>query len=151
MTSSEPLWGLPDPDSHAEFYSGTVVKRFLAWIVDTILILVLCVLALPFTAFVGVFFFAGLFLAIGLCYRISSLTAWSATPGMRLVAIEFRNGRGDRFDLTTASAHTVLFLIMTSLFPLQILSMLSMLVSARGQGLNDHLLGTAAINQAREW
>lgn len=151
MTYSDALWGLPDPDTHGEFYASIATKRFLAWIVDTIVILLISVIAIPFTAFVGLFFFAGLFLLSGIIYRVVTIANWSATPGMKLMAIEFRNARGERFDLGTSVAHTVLFLLMSSLFIVQIASMVLMVVSPRGQGLHDLVLGTAAINRAREW
>lgn len=146
---SEPLWGLPDPDTHGDFYEATAMKRFVAWIVDTILILLISLVAIPFTAFIGLFFFAVLFLIVSFVYRTATIASWSATPGMRLMGIEFRNARGERFDSMTAAAHTMLYLIMMSVFVLQAVSILLMLVSARGQGLHDHLLGTAAINRAR--
>lgn len=151
MTYSDALWGLPDPDTHSDFYANIATKRFLAWIVDTIVILLISVIAIPFTAFVGLFFFAGLFLLVGIIYRVVTIANWSATPGMKLMAIEFRNARGERFDLATSVAHTLLFLVMSSLFIVQIVSMVLMVVSPRGQGLHDLMLGTAAINRAREW
>ena len=52
---------LPDPEIQSEFYADVPFKRFLAWIVDTVLIVVLCVLILPLTAFTGIFFFGFLF------------------------------------------------------------------------------------------
>ncbi|MCA8880687.1 MAG: RDD family protein [Rhodobacteraceae bacterium] len=151
MTTSDPLWGLPDPDTHGEFYAATTMKRFFAWIVDTVLILLLSLVAIPFTAFVGLFFFALLFLMVSLVYRIAAIAAWSATPGMLLAGLELRTARGERFDAATAAAHTILYLVMMSFFVLQAVSILLMLTSARGQGLHDHLLGTAAINRARTW
>jgi len=142
--------GLPDPDTHGEFYADTAIKRFFAWIVDTVLILLLTLLAIPFTAFVGLFFLAGLFVLVGLAYRVVTIANASATPGMRLMAIEFRTSSGERFDLAMATLHTLLYLFMSSLFVLQVVSIILMLTTARGQGLHDHLLGTAAINRARE-
>ncbi|MEV8466751.1 RDD family protein [Fluviibacterium sp. DFM31] len=144
------LWGLPDPDTHGDFYADTTIKRFFAWLVDTILILGLSLLAIPFTAFTGLFFFGFLFLAVGLVYRIWAMSSRSATPGMRLMAIEFRNSRGERFDTATATLHVLMFYFMTTFFVLQIISIILMLTSSRGQGLHDMLLGTAAINRSRK-
>ena len=39
--------GLPDPDLHAEFYADVPLKRLLAFIVDSILIVVITVLLIP--------------------------------------------------------------------------------------------------------
>ncbi len=147
---TDPLWGLPDPDTHGGFYSGTSSKRLVAWIVDTILIVMISLVAIPLTAFVGLFFFALLFLGASFIYRTASIAAWSATPGMILMGIELRNARGERFDAGTAAAHTMLYLVMMSFFVLQAVSILLMLLNARGQGLHDMLLGTAAINRASQ-
>lgn len=143
------LPGLPDPDLFPDVYADTVMKRFFAWIVDTIAITLISIVAIPFTAFVGLFFFAGLFILVSLVYRIASLTRWSATPGMRLMAIEIRARDGSPLDLPTAALHTLGYLVMSALVILQAISIILMLTSARGQGLHDQLLGTAAINRTR--
>ena len=141
--------GLPDPDLYPEIYADTVTKRFFAWIVDTIAITLISILAIPFTAFLGLFFFAGLFVLVSLVYRTASLARWSATPGMRLMAIEIRARDGGPLDLPTAALHTIGYLVMSALVILQAISVILMLTSARGQGLHDQLLGTAPINRMR--
>lgn len=144
------LWGLPDPDAAPEFYDDVVVKRLLAWIVDTALITGLTLLAIPLTAFIGLFFFAGLFLVISFVYRTWTISSASATPGMRLMGIEFRTFRGERFDTAMAALHTGAFLAMSTIFLVQAVSVVMMLTTARRQGLHDMLLGTAAVNRARD-
>jgi hypothetical protein len=57
MTSTRLLHELPSPETEAAFYSGVAVKRGLAWVFDAVLIGILCTLALPFTAFTGIFYF----------------------------------------------------------------------------------------------
>jgi uncharacterized RDD family membrane protein YckC len=141
------LSGLPDPDRHAEFYADVPVKRFIAWILDGIAILLLALLAVPFTAFTALFFFPLLWLLVGLVYRIVTIANWSATPGMRMMAIEFRTGSGARFDLQTAALHTLGYTVSMAAFPLQAVSIVLMLTTPRGQSLPDHMLGTAAINR----
>ena len=145
---TDPLWGLPDPDTHAGFYAGTAGKRLVAWVVDTFLIVLISLVAIPLTAFVGLFFFALLFLGASFIYRTASIATWSATPGMILMGLELRNARGERFDVWTAAAHTAIYLFLMSVFVLQAVSILMMLLNSRGQGLHDMLLGTAAINRA---
>ena len=147
-TMTDPLWGLPDPDLSPEFYADVPVKRLIAWGVDTILIALICVAIIPFTAFTALFFLPALFLVVGLVYRIATLAGRSATPGMRLMAIEFRTRDGRRFDLGTAAVHTVLYTLSVSFVFPQIVSVILMLTSARAQGLSDHFLGTAALNRA---
>ncbi len=146
MTSTAQTWGLPDPDDHAEFYADVTTKRFIAWIADTCIIFALTLLILPFTAFMGLFVYPILWIAIGFTYRSASISAGSATLGMRLMSIQLRNRQGARFDAATALGHTFLYYAMASLVVLQAISVLFMLIGARGQGLHDMMLGTAAIN-----
>ena len=149
MMPTDPLWGLPDPDAAPEFYSDVAMKRLFAWIVDSILILLLSILVLPLTAFTGIFFFAGIYLTVALAYRIVTIARYSATPGMLLTAIELRRSDGSRFDAPTAMLHTVLYMFFITVFFLQAISVVLMLLNPRGQGLHDMLLGTAALNRSR--
>jgi uncharacterized RDD family membrane protein YckC len=139
---------LPDPEYQAEFYADVPVKRALAWVVDTLLIAALTMLVVPFTAFVGLFFLPALYLAVGFLYRTVALTRNSATLGMRLMAIEFRDRSGRRFDLGTAVLHTLGYTLTIGTLLPQLLSIGLMLTTARGQGLTDIVLGTVAINRA---
>ncbi len=148
MIASDPLWGLPDPDLKPEFYADVPTKRLLAWVVDTILITLLCLVILPFTAFTAIFFFPLLYLVVGFVYRSVTLAGRSATWGMRLMAIEFRTSDGRRFDLPTAVLHTLGYSISISMVLVQIVSIGLMLMTPRAQGLTDMVLGTAAVNRA---
>lgn len=141
-------YALPDPYAQAEFYDDIPAKRFLAWVVDAVLILALCLLVLPFTFFLGLFFFPLLWLVLGFLYRWGTLSAGSATWGMRLVAIEVRRADGARLDPATAFAHTLIYTVAMGTLVLQALSVVLILLSPRRQSLADHLLGTAALNRA---
>ena len=66
---------------------------------------------------------------------------------MRLMAIEFRDRTGRRFDLATAFLHTLGYTLTIATLLLQVLSIGLMLTSARRQGLSDLVLGTVAINR----
>jgi uncharacterized RDD family membrane protein YckC len=147
MTSTA-FWGLPDPDTKPEFYTDVASKRLIAWIADTILIVLICALIVPFTAFTALFFLPLLGLVVSLIYRIVTIANWSATPGMRLVALEFRCHDGHRFDLSMAALHTLGYTVSVSMVFPQVISVILMLTSARGQGLTDMVLGTAALNRA---
>ncbi|WP_099825414.1 RDD family protein [Oceaniglobus indicus] len=140
--------GLPDPDTQGAFYADVPSKRFFAWLIDILLIGLLSVLVLPFTLFLGLFFFPLIFMVISFMYRTVSLANRSATPGMRVMAIEFRTARGQMFDLPAAFLHTVGYTASVTVFPAQLVSIVLMLTTARAQGLTDHVLGTAAINRA---
>ena len=140
--------GLPDPDLHAEFYSDIPLKRFLAFIVDAVLITVITVLIIPLTAFTALFYLGFLGLVVSFVYRTLTLASRSATPGMRLMAIELRTHHGERFDLGTSFMHTLLFTLSMSMVVPQILSIIMIVTTDRRQGLYDMVLGTAVINRA---
>lgn len=141
------LNGLPDPERSAEFYAGIPAKRLLAWVVDTVLIGIASVAVLPFTAFTGLFFFPALMLVVGFFYRWFTLAGGSATWGMRLMSIEIRQSDGGRLTNETAFQHTLGYTLSVAIPPVQLLSIVMMLMSERRQGLTDSILSTAAINR----
>ncbi len=148
--TTDPLPGLPDPVARPEFYAGVPMKRALAWGVDAVLILILMVPAYIATALtiIGILLWPILFLLVGFLYRWVTIANGSATPGMRLLSIELRDRDGRRFDAQTAFMHTLGYSVSMAVFPLQVVSIALMLISDRGQGLTDHILGTTAINRA---
>ena len=83
---------------------------------------------------------------VGFLYRWGTIAARSATPGMRMMAIEFRDRDGQRFDGGTAFLHTAGYTFSVVTVPLQLISIVMMLLTARRQGLTDIILGTAAVN-----
>ena len=138
---------LPDPVTHAEFYSGVTMKRGFAWVIDTILIALVVALVVVLTLGVSLFILPILYLAVGFFYRTFTLAGSSATPGMRLMNIEFLTRDGERFDFAHAFLHTLGYTLSMGTLLVQILSVFLMLTSSRGQGLTDHVLGTVAINR----
>jgi uncharacterized RDD family membrane protein YckC len=147
MTMTDARWGLPDPEVSPELYADVPLKRLVAWIVDFVVIAVLTAIVVPFTFFTGLFFLPVLFLFLGFLYRWATIATGSATWGMRLAAIEFRDASGARLDSGTAFLHTLGYTVSVSVFPLQLVSIVLMLISDRRQGLTDHVLGTAALNR----
>lgn len=140
--------GLPSPEMHAEFYADIPSKRLAAFVIDSILIILITIALIPLTAFTALFYLGFLGLVVSLIYRIVSLANRSATPGMRLMAIEFRNHRGERLNLATATVHTLLFTVSMSMVLPQLISVILILTTGRAQGLYDLFLGTAVINRA---
>lgn len=138
---------LADPVHQPEFYASVAPKRGIAWVIDTGLVFVLCLLIIPFTAFIGLFVFGALFFVVNFVYRVVTITGGSATLGMQLMAIEFRDDQGHRFDLSKAFWHTVGYTLSWMISPLQLISVVLMMISARGQGLTDHVLGTTVLNK----
>lgn len=139
---------LPDPDRHAAFYDGVALKRGLAWVVDTLFVTLLVLVAIPFTAFTALFFLPLLWLTVGFVYRWVTVSNRSATWGMRLMGIEFLDRTGLRFDAATAFVHTLGYTLSMAFVLPQVISVGLMCLSRRGQGLTDMLLGSVAINRA---
>ena len=141
------MTAFPDPHVQPEFYEGIPSKRLFAWVIDTGLIALICVLILPFTAFTGILFFPLLNLVVGFIYRVITLTNSSATWGMRIMSMEIRDA-GDRpLSLTMAFLHTLGYSVSVTMAPLQLISIVLMCTSARAQGLTDMVLGTTPMNR----
>lgn len=137
----------PDPFRAPQFYDSVPSKRFIAWIIDTVIIMLLSVLIIPFTAFTALFFFPLLYLVIGFGYRSVTIAASSATWGMRMMSIELRDARGERFDFSQALMHTLGYSLSMAFFLVQVASIIMMMGSARGQSLTDMALGSVMINR----
>ena len=142
--------GHPDPELDAGFYAGVPIKRAIAWLADSVLIGMLVLIAIPFTFGLGLLMLPMLWLGIGLMYRIVSISSWSATPGMRFMAIEFRNRYGARFTTAEAATHTVIYTTGIVFALIHLISIVLMLTGAKKQGIPDHALGSVAINRPTE-
>ncbi|WP_281967956.1 RDD family protein [Roseovarius nanhaiticus] len=138
---------LPDPVAQPEFYAGVPTKRLLAWLIDSVLILVFCVIALVLTLGIGFFFLPALMLIVGLVYRIATLSRGSATWGMAVMAIELRRHDGTRLDPLTAALHTLGYSASMAFVLPQVVSVLLMLTDNSARGLSDMILGTAMLNR----
>ena len=142
-----PDWRLPDPALQPAFYADVPLKRFLAFLVDFVLLLILAAVLVIFTFGIAAIFMAPVWWLLNLFYRSVAIAQGSATPGMRLFAIEFRNADGHRLSGGEAFLHSLGFMISFTFFPLQLVSMAMMVLSERKQGLTDHAMGTVAINR----
>ena len=141
---------LPDTIAQAAFYETVPTNRLFAWILDAAIILGICLVVLPFTGFLGIFFWPLMWLVVGFAYRTITIANRSATWGMRLVSIELLNRTGARLDLTKAIFHTLGYIISIGIFLLQAVSIVLICASMRGQSLIDHVLGAVMLNkQAR--
>ncbi|WP_123791964.1 RDD family protein [Pacificibacter maritimus] len=149
--NDDALWGLPDPETQSGFYASVPAKRLWAFVIDLVVVSILTALILPLTAFTGIFFFPFLFAVVSFAYRVVTLSGASATLGMRVLGIEFRTSKGERFDLGMAFLHTALFTVWASMGLPQVVSVVLMLLTARKQGLSDVILGTAAINRPSQF
>lgn len=131
----------------SDAFSGVALKRGIAWIFDMVLIGIISTFVLPFTAFTGIFFFPALMLVVGFFYRWFTIASGSATWGMRLVGITLRDIDNRPLSSGTAFAHTLGYSISICVPPLQLISIIMMLVSPQAKGLTDYLLGTYAMNR----
>ena len=141
------MMNLPDPDRQPQFYDGVAIKRLIAWIADTILILLISCVVVLFTAFVGLLIWPILYLTIGFVYRWVTISGNSATWGMSLAGVEIRDNRGERLDASGAFLHTLGYTVSMAFPVLQVISVALMLMTPRGQGLTDHVMGTVALNR----
>lgn len=148
MLADSPYSRLPDPALQPEFYRDVPAKRLVAWVIDTVIVALLTALAVPFTAFLALLFLPLLFMAVNFLYRWATLSARSATWGMRFVALEFRRLDGRGFDPVTAFAHTLVYTVSIAMVLPQLVSVVMMATGTRAQGLGDRLLGTVALNQS---
>jgi len=143
--------GLPDPDQDAQFYDGVAFRRLWAWVIDFVVTIVLSILAILVIGIstLGLGFFAtpAIAMAVGFGYRWATLARKSATWGMQLLGIEMRANTGERFDTTSAAIHTLLFSVAVMSGIGQLISVILMIGTSRGQGLHDLVMGSAAINR----
>lgn len=139
---------LPDPHLLPEFYADVPLKRFGAFVVDTVVIALLSLVVVAVTAFVGLLVFPLVMLAVGFAYRVVTLARGSATWGMRLMAIKFRTWQGKPFDPPSAALHTLGYTLCWVFPLLQLVSVVLMLVTERRQGLVDLAMGSVCLNRS---
>lgn len=142
------MTSLPNPLSQSDFYRDVPSKRLFAWIVDVLLITCLTLFLSIFTLFTALLIFPLVYGVISFIYRWSSLTLFSATPGMSLMALTIRDCVGERLSFGAAFLHTAGYFASMAVFPLQLISIVTILTSEKRQSLTDMVLGTAAINKS---
>ncbi|QPH53834.1 RDD family protein [Pontivivens ytuae] len=140
-----PVGGLPDPDTDPQFYDGVTARRFFAWIIDVVVVWGLWLVLGLLTFGLG-WLLLPFFAVVDFAYRTLSLSGRSATWGMRMMGIELRDGFGQRFGLGQALVHTGLYTVSLMFMVSHVVSIILMVVTARGQALHDIPLGSTAIN-----
>jgi uncharacterized RDD family membrane protein YckC len=132
-------------------YSGVLSRRVFAFIIDYVLVLLLCIPAAVVVFFLGIitlglgfFLYPALFVIVALLYFGMSVGGKSqASPGMRAMGIAMVRLDGRRIDFLTAVVHMVLFWVLNSV--LTPLILLAGLFIERSRLVHDLLLGTATI------
>ena len=146
--------GVPDPDRDPQFYEGVALRRLIAFLLDTMVILALWVVVLLLTLFLSVVTFgvATPFMMLmlgftGVIYRGIMLWQRSATLGMLATGIEVRDKNGERCDTATAFLHSLAFVGTLYLLPVAIVGWAMMASSPHGQAMHDRMVNTVVINR----
>ncbi|WP_316014501.1 RDD family protein [Roseobacter sp. HKCCA0434] len=137
--------GLPDPATDPQFYDGVPSRRLIAWVLDVAIITALWLVFGILTLGLG-WLLLPFWLVVSFLYRTFTISGRSATWGMRMMGIEFRDGFGQRFGFGQALVHTGLYALSLSFMFTQVVSIFLMGGTARGQALHDIPLGSTAIN-----
>lgn len=138
---------LPDPAIRPEFYEGVAIKRFFAWLIDLLIVGVMTGLVVLMTLFLGLFILPVIWLVLDAVYRTVTLARGSATWGHRMMGLQYRDALGHRLGFGKAVLVTAGYLLSTAFIIPQILSVLAVMVTDKGQNLTDLLLGTTALNR----
>lgn len=155
---TEPLPYAYDPLEHPEYFNGVLARRFVAFLIDAVLI---CV---PVGA-AAVFIFLFGFVTLGLGWFLFALLSpgffiWalvysgltlggpgSATLGMRAMDIEMRQWDGAPMNSLLAVLSVVLFWVFLSV--LSPLVLIVGLLNSRSRLLHDLILGTVVTNSEK--
>ncbi|MCJ9669309.1 MULTISPECIES: RDD family protein [unclassified Neorhizobium] len=143
-----PAYAAPD-DWRA--YSGVLSRRVFAFIIDYVIVLLLCIPAAVVVFFLGIItlglgfmLYPVLFVIVALLYFGMTLGGSAQTsPGMRAMGLAMVRLDGRRMDFLTAMAHTVIFWIINSV--LTPLILLAGLFIERSRLVHDLLLGTVVV------
>lgn len=132
-------------------YSGVLSRRVFAFILDYLIVLLLCIPAAVIVFFLGIItlglgfmLYPALFVIVALLYFGMTLGGPSqASPGMRAMGITLMRIDGRRLDFMTAMVHTALFWLINSI--LTPLILLVGLFTERSRLVHDMLLGTVIV------
>ena len=146
-----------DPNTNPELFEGVLARRFLAFIIDAVIIAVPVLLATIFIVILGLVTFglgwllfwlwspAAIIWAI--CYYGFTFgSPASATIGMRVMDLEMRSWYGAPAYFVLGAAHAVVFWISVSF--LTPLILLVALFNDRRRLLHDMVVGTIVVNNA---
>lgn len=132
-------------------YSGVLSRRVVAFIIDYMLVLLLCIPAAVIIFFLGILtlgfgfmLYPAMFFVVAILYFGMTLgSSAQATLGMRAVGIAMARLDGQRIDFLISTAHIVLFWVINSI--LTPLILLAGLFTERSRLIHDFLLGTVTI------
>ncbi|WP_337266542.1 RDD family protein [Oryzifoliimicrobium ureilyticus] len=142
--NSNTLHGVPQ-DWRA--YSGTLSRRVFAFMIDYLMLSVICVLLSIATIGIGFFFYPTLFILVaGLYFGLTIGGPRQASLGMRAMGIAVIRVDGKSLDFLTAIVHMAIFWILNAVLTPFIV--LAGLFIERNRLVHDLLTGTAVIRTA---
>lgn len=132
-------------------YDGVLGKRVIAFIVDYLIVLVLCGIAAIAVTFIGILTLGLGFMLYPLIFFVVAIPyigltlggSEQATPGMRMTGLRMVRIEGGPVDFWLAVIHAVLFWAFNAV--LSPLILLLALFLDRRQTLHDRLLGVAMV------
>ncbi len=154
-TAGPPKQGSDRPATEGSF-SGVLVRRIVAHVIDNLIvaaIMAVLALALVLMSVVTLGLMTGPVIGLGAIVPIvyfAALTGGrrSATPGMRLMAIELRTLAGGRPDHVVAALRTLLYF--ATILLLTPLVLVVVLFSDRRRALHDILSGTVVVRKTAD-
>jgi uncharacterized RDD family membrane protein YckC len=146
--NQNPLYAAPD-DWRA--YSGVLSRRVFAFLLDYIIIALLCIPAAIILFFLsivtlglGFFLYPALYVIVaGIYFGLTVGGPGQASLGMRAMGVSMMRVDGQRIDFLTAIVHLALFWILNSV--LTPLVLLVGLFTERSRLLHDLLIGTVTV------
>ncbi len=132
-------------------YSGVLSRRVFAFVIDYIIVALLCIPAAVIVFFLGVLtlglgfaLFPAIFVIVAVLYFGMTLgSSAQATPGMRAAGIAMARTDGRRIDFLISTVHIILFWVINSI--LTPLILLAGLFTERSRLVHDLLLGTVIV------
>jgi uncharacterized RDD family membrane protein YckC len=144
-----------DPAANPELFEGVLTRRFLAFLIDVVIIAIPVMIATIFVLLLGLVTFGfgwllfwllspGAVIWAILYYGMTFGSAASATIGMRVMDLEMRTWYGAPAYFVLGAVHAIVFWVtMSFLTPLVLLVGL---FNQRRRLLHDMLVGTVVIN-----
>jgi uncharacterized RDD family membrane protein YckC len=144
-----------DPAVNPELFKGVLARRFIAFVIDIVIIMLPVALAAIFIFFLGLVTFLLGWALFWLLYPGTIIWALiyfgttlgspaSATVGMRIMDLEMRTWYGAPAYFVLGAVHAIVFWITVSI--LTPLVLVVGLLNARQRLLHDILIGTVVIN-----
>ncbi len=154
-TTGPPKRGSDRPATD-ETFSGVLVRRIVAHVIDNLIvaaIMAVLALALALMSVITLGLMTGPVIGLGAIVPIVYFAAYtggrqSATPGMRLMAIELRTLAGGRPDHVVAALRTLLYF--ATIVLLTPLVLVVVLFSDRRRALHDILSGTVVVRKTAD-